>query len=314
MPNSWFQYPGVRILSIQTFSCANPPISANFPTMKFVSITDIQKLFAKFEKELSAPSKGDWSDIIHPSQAKLQSALESALETSPRNKQLLKIASNFYWLADDHKKGSEMMERWAEVDKTSIKPIVYHAQYYFDDLLNYEDFLADIKEGLRRKPKSLLVLALAYDGALEEGDDARRLHWAVQLAKVSNHPAHFYICGKELGRNMMFEKAMGIFRAGLKKDKKHIGCLNGLGQCYLERLDLDRAEECLEKSMAIRGTAFAKKSLKYIESLQKGKSSKELEKKQKKLWQKWSDEELMRISKEEQKRLVAERFVGRTRK
>ena len=279
--------------------------------MKSVELTRIQKLFKKVEQELSAPLKGDWSDITSPSQDKLQSAIETALEKTPRNKAILRIAAEFYWLVDDNANGSEVVERWASVEKKSIRPIVMHAQYYFDDLLNYEDFLADIKEGLKRKPQSPLILALAYQGALEEGDDARRLHWAIQLAKTLKHPKFHYICGVELGRNLMFEKAEKIFKNALNRNPRHVWCLNGLGQCYLERLELDKAEECFDKSMAIEETELAKKNLKYVASLQKGKSRKELERKQKRLWQKQSEEELMRISKEEQGRLVAERFVGR---
>ena len=120
-----------------------------------------------------------------------------------------------------------------------------------------------------------------------------------------------YIYGVELARNMMIEKAMAVFRKALKKDRRRVWCINGLGQCYLEQLKLDEAEECFERSMEIQDTGLAKKNLKYIAQLRKGKAGKEIEKKQKRLWQKESEAELMRISKEEQKRLVAERFVGR---
>ena len=97
----------------------------------------------------------------------------------------------------------------------------------------------------------------------------------------------------------------------MKRDRKHTGCLNGLGQCYLEGLNLEKAEDCFERSMEVEENPFAQKSLKYIDTLQKGTAKKDLEKKQKKAWQKWSDEELMRVSREEQKKLVARVFVGR---
>lgn len=83
-----------------------------------------------------------------------------------------------------------------------------------------------------------------------------------------------------------------------------------MGQCYLQQLDLDEAEECFQKSLKIEESDLAKKSLKYIDSLLRGKSKSELEKKQKKLWQDKSEGELNRISEEELKRLVAERFVA----
>lgn len=102
---------------------------------------------------------------------------------------------------------------------------------------------------------------------------------------------------------------MTVFRKALKKEPKHVWCLNGLGQCYLEQLNLDEAEECFEKSMAIEETELAKKNLKYIDSLLKGKSKSELEKKQKKLWMDESENELKRMTEEEIKRLVAEVFV-----
>ncbi len=156
-----------------------------------------------------------------------------------------------------------------------------------------------------------MILALAYDGALHEGDDARRLHWAIKLVKVSDSPHHYFRCGVELARNLMLEKAQDMFLKGLEKKGSHVWCLNGLGQCYLQQLDLDNASDCFEKSLKIEETDLAKNNLKYIDSLLRGKSKAELEKKQKKQWQNQSEEALHQISLEEQKRLLAKALVGK---
>ena len=204
--------------------------------MKPNELTRIRKLHSQFEKEYYAPSKGDWSDIIPPSQSKLEAAIEPALGSSPRNRTLLKIASTFYCLIEEYEQALKCIETWMGVDKKSVAPVIRHMQYYFENFLPYETFLADVDEGLKRMVRSPLILWLAYQGALKEGDDRRRLHWAVELAKVfPKQPKFLYICGVELGRNLMFEKAARIFRKALKKKPNHVWCLNGLGQCHLER-------------------------------------------------------------------------------
>ena len=274
-------------------------------------VSDLEMRFEQYEAECARVSahEDDWSDIAPPSQAALETAVENALKSTPRNKTVLKIASHFYMLSDEPPKAADAMKQWADAEKKSIVPIVMHAQYFSDDLLNYDEFLADMEEGLKRKPRSPMLLAMAYDGAFEQGDDARRLHWAIELAKVSDSPNHYFRCGGELGRNLMLEKAQSVFKKALKKNSSHTWCWNGLGQCHLQQLDLDAAEDCFEKSMAIEETELAQKNLTYIDSLLQGEAKSELEKKQKQLWQDESEGELKRISKEEQKRLMAEVFV-----
>ncbi len=183
---------------------------------------------------------------------------------------------------------------------------------HFDDLLNYDEFLADIAEALKRKPNSPIVLSLAYEGALHEGDDARRLHWAIKLVKVSDNPNHYFRYGVELARNLMIEKAQDMFRKGLEKNGNHVWCLNGLGQCFLQQLDLDEAADCFQKSLKIEETDLAKNRLRYIDSLQDGKSKAEIDKKRRKLIQQQAEDQLMPTSVEQQKIMIAKVLIGKT--
>jgi len=39
---------------------------------------------------------------------------------------------------DEPSKADEALKRWAATESKSIVPLVLHAQYLFDDLLNYD--------------------------------------------------------------------------------------------------------------------------------------------------------------------------------
>jgi len=274
-----------------------------------------QRLPALFERFLSGyydatkTEQPQWLDIVHPSEAHLRSAIETVLAKTPNSKRVLEIASVFYGLVDEPERALPLLTRWAQADKQNVRPLILHAQYFFEERLDYRDFVADVIEALKRTPKSALVLSLAYEGAQEAKDGARQLYYAGELAEATKNPHHLFLFGKELGRNGLLDKAAKVFAAGLKREAKNVRCLNGLAYCHLQRLELDMAEELFKQSLATEATDIATKSLKVIAQLQDGKCWGDLEKRQKKYWQDWSDAELRKLTQEEQKRRVAECLV-----
>jgi tetratricopeptide (TPR) repeat protein len=239
---------------------------------------------------------------------KLRMAISQAVSAYPDTPDVLAIASSFHFQEGDIDEAMDLVKRWMRVDKSSVGPIVAQIQMYFEDCgIPYEEFKCVIKEGLMRRPRSPYFLLMGYEGAYREKDDARRLFYAIELAGVTGDPDDMFRYGKELGQNFMLDKALAAFTMGQQKNPKHFGCACGVAYTRLLMLDLDEAEQLFETIHQAEKTDFVSDCLRDIERLRKGKSVwTDAELRLNSLFDSWSNDELRRITCEEQNRLSAE--------
>ena len=203
-----------------------------------------------------------------------------------------------------------LLKPWHLPGQHAVIPFLLYAKHYLHKSeLSYDDFVIDIQKALKMDPDSPVILQMAYVGALRKGDDARRLFFACKIAERKRSADWHFVYGVELKSNLMNKKAEAIFKRGLGKDASHVNCMMGLSACYLERLEIDKAENILRNISLPILPDFAKQSLKTIQRLKDNKAWTDLEKQQKEFWNGWAKRQLQEITTKEQKKLLAECFV-----
>jgi tetratricopeptide (TPR) repeat protein len=223
------------------------------------------------------------------------------------------LAAAFYLTEGDIPRLRGALDCWKKCKGDPIEPYEWYCDLGREGSVPQDVLKQNLEVVLARKPHDPASLLLAYRIAVREDNWARRLCYALELAKHGKTADDHVRYGIECGRNAMPERAEEAFNKALGLAPTHVGAIVGLALCAFEKMELGRAEELFRRALkADPENEWAPQELAKIAKIRKGEPWVKRAEARRKFWKHWQDTELIRLTDEQRRKRMAE-VVGRKR-